>query len=757
MPLDAIAGEHIPVLAEKTEPRSRVCWRPTKGAEGWRLLRDGKAMAELPIDQACWTGPLSSGAQWSLQPLPQGRLVKATPSRWRLLDPTENLDPGGQNPKAADLDAAGRLWIGTHECTLARFDPSRDRWAAIPVEPGCGNGGVRGLAVAPDGGVWLHIDALGVARFDPPTETWRLFPSALVGGRDWLGPDDRGGIWFLGAGATLLHEGKATTRLALPALPTGCTLQGATGEPTGELWLGSTCGLFRLRPGEAPVRFGPEAGIDEPVVDLGLSREGQLWLRQRGEPEGRLHTIVGSFDPAVGRFTARGETGAAPLDPVNVTLRLGPDGRAWAADRGRVCVFEGERWACGPGPDPKGIGYLLIDAVGEPWWLGGGSLAHRGSGGWSFVGHPHDPARYTAIPAASISLWGGSPVAWAFEGGRIWRISGTKGITEGWAVASVTGRSLLPEMLEDATGGLWLLKGEQLLRREAGQAFSPSASLEPETSLVSVEGEGAVWLEGPSGLQRRPPSGNPTVLVQTSRLLDPPRNEFDCSLITVPGKGSHCIHWWALGQGGESGRQLLTDQGLVQLDPQGVPTGMEPTPSSGRARVGSAAEGATWIRSQEGAWLRLHKDSTWEPFGPLLPTPKATTLRFAGEQGWWVFSGRGTWLGRPGGPWEQLAIGWLEPIGQDDQGALWAEQHNSPGLLYRFDPATRSWTLPLEALDPILAPAEGDTTRGGAALPAKLLFGSAADAEVWGFLHDVRKVDGRLRAREGVWPVEALP
>lgn len=744
MPLDAMVGEYVPAFASDRTPRERICWRAVVGAKAYSVRRDGKEVASISAGQDCWTGEPRGNATWTVVPA-GGKAMRAVPSRFRIVG--NDLDPAGEYINALAVDASGRAWVGTRGCAVARFDGA---WSAIPVPTGCGNDGVTSIKVAVDGGVWVNVDDVGVLRLDPEMEVWRSFLPAADGGRDWLASGDDA-TWFLGPNTALVRLDREESTVALPLLPEKCSVMMAAGDPAKQVWAATTCGLLQLRRGEAPVWYRAEAGVSDEVLSAYLNDEHSLWLTTGRRSGDHAEARVGRFDIDAGALTPAAETfGKHP----SVTVRRGS---ATVVDGERICVSSHGTWTCESGPASKARGVLVADG----WWLGNGRIAKKGESGWDFFTREPERQSATTVPVIEMPR-ASNDIVWIFARQHAWRVERGKGMTEHIDLKGTFGKGFLPDLKEDGQGNVWALAEKRLLRRTATQTFTgvraPVMGDPPE--LLSVDAAGAAWLRGVSLLTRIEPSGAVTTVLTyplTRLMADPTdRSLMQCESLTVPGIGDVCAEVDWIGPDADGRMNILTDQGLVRLDAKGVPLGIEPVPFERVIAMGQAPSGEWWAAGQNGFWLR-GKSTQWEKQLGVPPEVITGALPLS-DGSWWLFTSYAAWHGRLGGAWTQAGGRvWLDPIRADADGSVWAASHNSPQMLRRWDAATGRWTLPLEAIEPLLSTDGAPSPLGGAALPEKLLFAGEIDGYVTGFLAEVTTADGITHAHEGIYHLESLP
>ncbi|UXI70197.1 ligand-binding sensor domain-containing diguanylate cyclase [Tahibacter amnicola] len=207
-------------------------------------------------------------------------------------------------------DTRGRLWVGTRDGGLNRYDDASERFTAFRHHPGTPGGLSDNIVLAiwgdMKGTLWVGTmnglnqvrdDAIAVLRIPaeaPPAQ--RI--NALLG--------DTENLW-IGTGAGLFHRNAGTSHIQPLLLPGTPEVNALARSPSGALWVGTTHGLFRF---EAGSRVGEAADLairselgDRDIRSLYVDRTGVLWIGSFAGGLARYDTVAGTIrryrhDPA---------------------------------------------------------------------------------------------------------------------------------------------------------------------------------------------------------------------------------------------------------------------------------------------------------------------------------------------------------------------------------------------------------------------------------------------------------------------------
>ena len=161
------------------------------------------------------------------------------------------------------------------------------------------------LHAAEQGGLWLGTYGRGIGALIP-RRIWR-WPVAeafeIQELRAMVG-DGQGGLWISGnCGAPLIHfrEGRFTAPPLFPSEDKDC-IGGLTLDEQGDLWVGSSSDLLRIRPDGSVFRRTLIHGEDREIYSVLKGRDGEVWAGLAGHGLARLmgddpeHIDIGSYE-----------------------------------------------------------------------------------------------------------------------------------------------------------------------------------------------------------------------------------------------------------------------------------------------------------------------------------------------------------------------------------------------------------------------------------------------------------------------------
>ena len=389
---------------------------------------------------------------------------------------------------------AGYMWMGTAE-GLVRFDGVRFTVFDTGNTPALGNSHVTSLLVDYAGTLWIGTAGGGLVRYrdevftnystrDGLSEDYITCLCEDQDGSLWVGTFTRGlNRWKNGRGSRAAPELADTD---VSALAMGMA---------GDVWIGTSHGVFRLRENGAVVCPPPEGTTDGDIRSLCCDRAGRLWA---GTSLG-LQRLEGDRLVAV-NLPANGRS-----EPVRA-IHEARDGTVWVG-RGREVLRRGSDGRFVPcetqGELPKNSVLTLREDPEGNVWVG------TDSGG--LIRLRHGPfGAYSTRDGLS-----GNFVRAVFQdtNGMVW--TGTDGGLDRWqdgrfVPATRADRSLTTAITQDREGTLWVNttdENRRVCRLEGGELVPLTTAKLPAVRTLLADRTGDLWLGTNQGLLRYSPSG----------------------------------------------------------------------------------------------------------------------------------------------------------------------------------------------------------------------------------------------------------
>jgi signal transduction histidine kinase/ligand-binding sensor domain-containing protein len=357
---DGLPGDRVWALAQPAD--DGVLWVGTNGGlaayDGRRFIDYRQTMSgevrslSRDLNGGLWIGFASAG----VARFAGGQFVRYG-RREGLVDDSVNV---------LYHDRDGTLWVGTNG-GVARFHEGR--FTVYSSAQGLPGDEVVCIYRDPDGDVWVGTNGTGLARLrEPRIRTFTAedgFSNGSVG--TILG--DGSGLWVANSGVLSHFDGRRfVTYTARDGLPAGVGRTMAR-DASGELWLGTSAGLHKWKPGTAQTWTTADGMSSDEVWSLLLDRSGAVWIG----------TVNGLNRFQNGRFTTySARDGLAG----NFVLALHEDrrGRLWIGTRsGGLSRFADGAFRTWTKADGLGVNHVLSfheDADGVIWaGTHGGGLA----------------------------------------------------------------------------------------------------------------------------------------------------------------------------------------------------------------------------------------------------------------------------------------------------------------------------------------------------------------------------------------------
>ena len=229
-------------ISSITPAKAGGFWVGTEGAGLYQISRDGRVLFQQSFDvwhqdvrcvlqdanEQIWAGVFNYGLWLRTKELPQGQYLR---------------NPTSGYPNALFQDSRQAVWVGT-SLGVARYATA----GRIPAQILLTNSDVRCFAEAGDGSIWLGLQDGGLFRYDYKTLQASQISNQIVrtsihalhcaaNGTLWIGTR-RNGLAFLknGQWGALTHE---------QGLPDD-SISDIRPDETGNLWIGSASGIFRI-------------------------------------------------------------------------------------------------------------------------------------------------------------------------------------------------------------------------------------------------------------------------------------------------------------------------------------------------------------------------------------------------------------------------------------------------------------------------------------------------------------------------------
>ena len=404
------------------------------------------------------------------------------------------------------VDSKNRLWIGTWDGRLSRYEASEDAfrtWDPGPTDPYPARSGSRGIGSLiedGDGNLWLGTRGRGVLSFDVERETFAWFrhrpgdSRSLADDRIWSIFEDRSRVLWFSTEQGLSFQARSRERFAVRR----------QGETQGQL-------------------------LDDTVSALAEDEQGRLWV-------GFMGGGVALFKDEL--LMASWHAGEGGPEGFVRAFEKGPDGAWWVVTKQGLLRLDGPSTARGTGSFQKtaieGNFNDMVAAFGSLWLAGTKGLVHASFEGEEIrrfpvvEGGPRARQANTiyalraddAVPGHAAGLW------LVTEGGFFHFDPAARRMTEigspptrKTADESRTATAEAPEgpsslnlvaLHRDGTGAFWLGSYGGGLNRwqpdtDTWTHFHEKDGLPSDKVVGILEQEGLLWLATNDGLSRFDP------------------------------------------------------------------------------------------------------------------------------------------------------------------------------------------------------------------------------------------------------------
>jgi ligand-binding sensor domain-containing protein/signal transduction histidine kinase len=402
--------------------------------------------------------------------------------------------PGGMT--ALDADAKGDLWVAAGS-NLYRFGYGHFTRQVLP--PLKGDAGLAHVSVAPDGVVWASTAGALLCRVnaqwrvvDGPFQEWHprwriTALRALEAGELWLGTTT--GLWRF-----------KDNRWAVLAQRDGyypLEVRDVTRDAEGNVWVATSGGLLRLRP-KALQHFGAGLALEQDAFTAVLPEaRGELLVGVAGA--GLLAGKPGAFRPVARAPLARSAVVSALFRDREGTLWIGTQGDyLWKfRDGAATCVLE----VPGASRSAVNVNAILEDRQGRLWVGTGDGLMRLDARREGLEPVPDLPVEgrrvHALLEARNGDLWV------ALQGSGLLQIQAPQAVVVHERSQGLPSDTVLA-LCEDAEGNLWAGTGEGLGCWDGrGWRRLGEAQGLPDGAISQILEDGkTLWLGSRRGLAR---------------------------------------------------------------------------------------------------------------------------------------------------------------------------------------------------------------------------------------------------------------
>ena len=247
----------------------------------------------------------------------------------------------GRSIRSLCFDADGKLWLGSEEGRINRYDSKTDSFTDFTAQSGIRGGTVISSITRVGNRLWITIFGDGllildaasgtpVKRFHFPNDECMSFVSCRSGDC-YVGM--RGGLYRIAAGSDSVQE--------IPALD-GRVLNCMLEDDYGRIWLGLyTRGLGLYDPATGDFRMVASSGSDDAlssdaIVCLSRGDGGVIWVGTAG---GGLCRIQTGPDGTPGQITRFDQKDGLPVNNVSAAIEDGA-GRLWISTSDGVACMD---------------------------------------------------------------------------------------------------------------------------------------------------------------------------------------------------------------------------------------------------------------------------------------------------------------------------------------------------------------------------------------------------------------------------------
>lgn len=392
------------------------------------------------------------------------------------------------------VDSSGRLWIGTRQGGLARFEPAINGFKRFRADPerseSLASDQVMDILEDSDGRIWIASQSGGLSRFVSDSQGFQVHrsdssdPDSIASDDVWSLFEDRSGLLWIGtAGSGLSQINPARHRFdVLRHIPFNHNslrspfVWDLAQDEGGRIWLATLAGLESYSPGSGRFgRYQPPTGsiAARQLQSIAIDADGMLWA---GAVDGTLYR----FDPRRETFGVIVADDGTSLGPGRIWALFADGSRIWAATASGLYAL-----------DRRSLEVVDSLPASRDVPMGGAPLR-------------------VIVPARTGGFWlGGGGVG-------LLRYLPGQGVVETWSHQPDRPGSLSDPTVRaihvDEEGGLWvgtpnglnhLSQENRAKGHDHFRLFTSSDGLPSSTIYGILPGEGEMlWLSTPQGLVR---------------------------------------------------------------------------------------------------------------------------------------------------------------------------------------------------------------------------------------------------------------
>jgi signal transduction histidine kinase/ligand-binding sensor domain-containing protein len=425
----------------------------------------------------------------------------------------------------------GDLWLGTRDVGLFRVRHGQ----IAPVTEGVPDRKINALMPGDGDDLWIGSDN-GVVRWDGTAMTPTGVPPALAHGQALTMARDRdANVWVAAASAGLVRIGATGVPGTEPRQrrPSGGDVTALFEDREGNLWIGSTRGLERLRAG-AFLTYGSAEGMPaEGGGAIDIDGEQRLWL---APPSGGLYTLrdnriervaipsvgndvvyaIANHRPAPGASSGSGSGTGSSSSSSSSSRSGGAGARASAAPRGDLWIgrqhggltrlrtsggtVTAQTYTQADGLAQNSV-YAVLQSRDGAVWAGtlSGGVSRFGEGRFTTYTSANGLAANTItalLETADATMWFGTPNGLTSLSHGTWKTYHTDDGLPSDAINC---------LVEERAHGMWIGTAVGVAFFDGSRLRTPPqmpAALQDEIFGIETDGQGSLWIATASRVLR---------------------------------------------------------------------------------------------------------------------------------------------------------------------------------------------------------------------------------------------------------------